>query len=234
MAGAVGFSTKLTTTIIHRNPSATPNHVLSLDEIAYYGFPHKKLSDDIFAWRYKNLPHLIRGARQVLEARRIGIAHMYGSLSLALIDPAGKITDFGLASMRIVTAVGLTYVIDCWRGVQTLSNMRYHGFGIGSAVESSADTALATELSTQYETNNTRPTGTLEFGLNSSGVQLTNVFRTVGTLTPDTSVTLSEHGLFSSASAGEGVLFDRSTFSFQNVIVGFALAAQLDITLSGS
>jgi len=234
VAAVVGFSTKLTTKIIRRAASAVPNRRLSLDEIAYYGLPHKQLSDAIFSWRVRNLPYIYRGIRQVLAARKLRIAHMYGSLSLALIDPQGQMTDFGLASMRIVTTVGLQFVVNAFQGSQTLSNMRYHGFGTGSAVESIADTALATELSTQYATSGVRPTGSLEYGTDDDGAQLTNVFRTVGTLEPDTTVTLTEHGLFSSATAGSGILFDRSTYTATTVLVGFALAAQLDVTLSGS
>ena len=97
---------------------------------------------------------------------------------------------------------------DFGAGSSDVSNMKYHGYGTGTTAESAAQTALVTELTTEYA-GNIRPTG--------SQADSTNTYTTVGTLTPDSGGTLAitEHGIFSANAAG--TLWDRTVFAAINL-----------------
>lgn len=116
----------------------------------------------------------------------------------------GKWEYLGVLSRKVITTVGVGFMVDAWQNLVEMEIMKYHGFGSGSTAEASGNTALVTEFTTEYATDNTRPTGSLTEG--ASG----NIFRTVGTFSPDASVTVAEHGIFSQASNAGGVLWDRS------------------------
>jgi hypothetical protein len=103
--------------------------------------------------------------------------------------------------------------------------MKYHGFGTGTTNEAAGDTTLVTELTTQYATDNTRPTGSLTEGASA------NIFRTVGTLSPDASVAITEHGIFSQAANSGGTLLDRSKFAAINLVSGDSLQVTYDLTV---
>lgn len=112
--------------------------------------------------------------------------------------------DYGVTSYREVTDVGVAYIVDAFQGLVTLSNMKYHGIGTNNTAEDQAQTALIAELTTQYSpTNSTRATGTQTEGS-------ANEYVTVGLNFVDASVTIEEHGLFSAATVGSGVMLDRS------------------------
>lgn len=192
------------------------------------GLPHRNLPQEVRAWRLRNLPHLMRGARTVVLARALGIPHLYGSLRLTLMRGDGSVLDYGLASLRVVTNAGVAYLVDALQNLVEPENLRYHGFGTGTAAEAAADTALQTELTTQYNPDNTRPTGSL-------GEQSANVYRTVATLSPDAggTIAITEHGIFSQAATGGGTLLDRSVFSAVNVVANQdSLQATYDLTLN--
>ena len=114
--------------------------------------------------------------------------------------------------------------------VEFLENMKYHGFGTGTTAEAASQTALVTELTTQYATDSTRPTGTTTEGATA------NIYRTVATLSPDTggTIAITEHGIFSATSAG--VMLDRSVFSAVNLVAASdSMTATYDLTFpSGS
>ena len=107
--------------------------------------------------------------------------------------------------------------------------MRYHGFGTGTTAEAIGQTALITELTTQYTVDNTRLTGTQTEGGSA------NVYRTVATLSPDSggTIAVTEHGLFDNATVGAGTLWDRSVFTAVNLVAGSdSLQVTYDLTLS--
>lgn len=228
--GRMGLKGDITFELFRNYESAVPSKPLSLAEIVYYGFPRTGLEKEVFAYKVRNLKTLWRGASRALVAQRLGMTHLYGALSFVRINPLGNTTDFGLVSMRVITTAGITYFCDSWRGSQSLPNMRFHGFGNGGGVESAGDVALASEFTTQYQTNSTRPTGTLANGANNNAA----IFRTVGIFTPDVSCTVTEHGLFSNALVGSGSLFDHTFVTAFPIPVGFSLAAQYDMVATGS
>ncbi|MGE3176768.1 MAG: hypothetical protein AB7O32_04825, partial [Vicinamibacterales bacterium] len=92
--------------------------------------------------------------------------------------------------------------------------------------EAVGDTALVTESTTILNPDSTRATGTLAEGASA------NIFRSVGTVTFDGSGAITEHGLFSQAATGGGVLFDRSVFAAINVASGDSIQFTYDATLT--
>lgn len=201
--------------VIRKNGSYSevPAKELTWWEIAKYALPHFGLSKEIALWRLKNIPHLLRGLWRVAVARLFNISNLYGAVSLVKIGPNGERIDYGLASLRVITTAGVTFLAaDMAGGGSDINLFKYHGFGTGTTAEASGDTALVTELTTQYSTDSTRPTGSQ----NAS----TNTYTTVATLSPDTggTIAITEHGIFSATSSG--TLWDRSVFSAVNLVAG--------------
>lgn len=166
------------------------------------------------SWRLRQTWRLLRNWSYLLPlfarlANLCGLAVLYGELRAVKLthDADGTllaVTDYGLLSRRVVTTAGVTYLAaDMAAGASDINLFKFHGAGTGSTAEASGDTALVTELTTQYATDNTRPTG--------SQSSSTNTYTTIGTLSPDATVTITEHGVFSATSAG--TLWDRSVFT---------------------
>jgi hypothetical protein len=153
-----------------------------------------------------------------------------GHLWLRSFDHDGAVTDYGLVSCRVVTDAGVQFMIDAFQGLVTLDSMKYHALGTGTTAESAAQTALVTELTTQYATSNTRPTGTL--GEKSGDAK---TFETSATITVSASVAATEHGIFSTASSGTGVMLDRSVFAAINLANTESIQSTYQLTIpSGS
>lgn len=216
---------------VFRNPPT--DRELTLAEIRRWGLPQRGLADEVNAWRRSNRLNLWRGARRVLAARALRLPHFYGSLFLRLTRGDGEVVDLGLASMRVVTTVGVKFICDDFNaGGTEISNMKFHGFGTGTNAEAAADTALQTELTTQYAVDSTRPTGSQASATASPNATYT----TVATLSPDSggTIAVTEHGIFSASSST--TLLDRSVFSAVNLVAASdSLQATYVLTLnSGS
>jgi hypothetical protein len=187
--------------------------------IIEHGTPRRGLPAEVNRWRAANQRHLFRGWRRIAAARALGVPTYYGALWCTVKrGETGEVIPYGLASLRVVTTAGVGYIVDAFQNLVEPENMKFHGYGTGSVAEAAGDTALDTELTTQYNPDSTRPTGTTTEGASA------NIYRTVATLTPDSggSIVLREHGIFSATSAG--VLLDRSVFA----------AITLDATLGDS
>lgn len=168
---------------------------------------------EVNLYRFHNLVNVQRGVRRIALARTLHIPHIYGSLYAKIIRGDGSSLNLGLISTRVVTDAGVQFIVNAFLNTKELENMKFHGFGTGGAAEAVGNTALTTELTTEYATDNTRPTGSLTTGGSA------NVFRTVATLSPDGAGTLAitEHGIFDQAATGGGILLDRSLFSAINL-----------------
>ena len=140
------------------------------------------------------------------------------------IHADGRRDDLGLVSYKVVTDAGVGYIVDAFQNLTELENMKYHGLGTGTTAEAASQTGLVTELTTQYNPDNTRATGSLTEGAGA------NVFRTVGTNTVDGAAAVTEHGIFSAATGG--VLLDRSLFSVINLSASDSLQTTYDLSLS--
>lgn len=133
--------------------------------------------------------------------------------------------DYGLVSTKVVTNTGAGFIIDALQNLTEAENMKFHALGTGSVAEAAADSALGTELTTEY-TGNVRATGT-----NAEISQ--QIYQSVGTNTLDSGApVLREHGLMSASSAG--VLFDRSVFAALTLdgVAGDALTTDYRWTLN--
>lgn len=214
---------------VHQQPigyehGQVPAHELSWREIARYGLPHAGLPPVVRDWRARNARHLLRGMWKVAAARIAGVSNLYGALSLRVILGSGVEVDLGLVSMRVVTTVGCGFIVDAFQNLVELETMKYHGLGTGVTAEAAGDTALVTELTTEY-TGNVRATGTTT---EASAL----VYRTVATNTLDGTpgAALREHGVFSADSAG--VLLDRTLFAAITLVSGDGLQSTYDLTLT--
>ncbi len=137
-----------------------------------------------------------------------------------------RIEDYGVVSRKVVTDTGVGFIVDAFENLVELENMKFHGLGTGTGAEAASDSALGTELTTEYNPNSTRATGT-------TAETSANIFQSVGTNTLDSGTpAVTEHGLFSASSAG--VLLDRSKFSAINLVGanGDALTSDYRLTLT--
>lgn len=134
------------------------------------------------------------------------------------------VEDYGLLSNRVVTTAGVNFIVDAFQNLTELENFKYHGLGTNSTAEANGDTGLGAELTTQYNPDSTRATGTTAEGGSA------NIFQSVGTNTVDGTAAVTEHGLFSAASAG--TLLDRSVFSVVNLASGDGFQSTYSLTCS--
>jgi hypothetical protein len=121
----------------------------------------------------------------------------------------------------LVTTAGKTYTRDLF----VTSTEKFHAIGTGTNAAAAGDTTLQTELTTQYNPDNTRATG-------SQTNNGSAVYRTVGTNTVDSGVAITEWGLLSQAATGGGTLFSRIVFSAINLSSGDSLQTTYDLTIS--
>lgn len=138
-----------------------------------------------------------------------------------------RVEDHGIVSRKVVTTAGVNFIVDAFQNTTEVENFKYHGLGTGSTAEASGDTALVTELTTEYNPNSTRATGSTTEGASA------NIYRTVGTNTLDSGTpVLREHGVFSASTAG--TLLDRSVFAAITLdgTVGDSLQSTYDLTFS--
>lgn len=139
---------------------------------------------------------------------------------------ARMVADHGMVGNRDVTTAGVGYIVDTLQNLTEAENLKYHGMGTGSTPEAIGDTALVTELTTEYNPNSTRATGTTTEGASA------NIYRSVGTITVDATVNIQEWGLFSQAATGGGVLFDRVVHSADGLVSGESLSYTFEWTVN--
>jgi hypothetical protein len=166
------------------------------------------------------------------KADAIGIWHQTKRAVARLILPPSAYADpracrvLAVRSVRnLIVNTGENYLVDAFQNLTEPENLRYHAIGTGTAAPAETDTALAAELTTQYNPDNTRATGSLTEGA------ATNVFRTVGTNTVDAAVAITEWGLMSQAAVPGGTLWSRVTFAAINLASGDSLQTTYDLTV---
>lgn len=139
------------------------------------------------------------------------------------------VEEYGIVSRRVVTDAFVAAVVDALDvGVGfTLSNFRYHGIGTGSTAEAASQTALITELTTEY-TGNVRATGT-------ATQPSANIYTSTATNTLDSGTpALREHAVFTQAATGGGTMLDRSLYASITLdgTVGDGLQSAYSITFT--
>lgn len=148
------------------------------------------------------------------------------------LNPFGRTyeqTHFGPIPNTIVT-VGKTALRDCFGGTGTptctpVQAFKYHGIGTNSTAVTAADTGCGTELTTQYNPDNTRATGSQT----NNGA---NIYRTIGTNTVDASVTIQELCLMSQAATGGGTMWAHVLTGAVALSSGDSLQTQYDLTIN--
>src|SRR4249920_998004 len=128
-------------------PAHHPRNILK------HALPRPGLSTEVNVWRIKNLPNVWRGLWRVWLAVAIGVPTQYGAVFHRVRrGKLGPWTEYGLASLRVITTAGVTEVCTRFAGTSaaSIANFKYHGFGTGTTAENAADTALVTELTTEY------------------------------------------------------------------------------------
>lgn len=188
--------------------------------------PKRANSVEAADWRADNRSRVCKQARRPRLAERLGLPGLYGVLFIRKHEAAtGLWHDLGLASLRVVTNNGVGFIVDAFENLVELENMKYHGIGIGTTAEAAADSALVTEITTGLNPDNTRATGT-------TAETSANIFQTVATNTVDATVAITEHGIFSQAATGGGVLLDRSVFAAVNEVSGDSIQTDYRLTLT--
>lgn len=169
---------------------------------------------------------------RVLAARAVGrmagAVVMDSQLRLIHRRPGLDPRDLGIVSRHVVTTAGVNAIVDAFQNTVELENFKFHGIGTGVGGEVVGDTALGTELTTEYNPDGTRATGSTEEG------GAANKFRTDGTNTLDSGTpAVTEHGVFTQATVG-GTLLDRSVFAAINLngANGDGLRSIYDLTLT--
>lgn len=198
--------------------------------------PWVTLPEEVLWWRLANWPRLLdqywRLQAMRLAGRLSGYPFLYGRLFLARIEGrTGRWTVFGLASLRAVTTAARDEVVDEFDAATAagfdLTTFNYHGIGTGATAAADTDTALQTELTTEY-TGNVRATGT-------QSQPTSPVYQTLATNTLDSGTpAITEHGVLTQAATGGGTLLDRHTFAAINLdgTAGDALQSTYQLTIA--
>lgn len=162
------------------------------------------------------------------EAVNTGTARVSGVLNIDVIHDGIVVAQLGPFRNQIVNA-GETALRDCFGGTGTptctaVQNFKFHGIGTSSTAITEGDTGCGTELTTQYNPDNTRATGSQT----NNGA---NVYRTVGTNTVDAAVTIQEFCLMSQAATGGGTMWTRILTGGIALSSGDSLQTTYDLTI---
>lgn len=168
-------------------------------------------------------------AADLLEQLR-SVVVMESALFARIVRVDGSRGEYNLVGTKVVTTAGVNAIVDAFQNTVELENFKYHGIGTGTSAEAVGNTALVTELTTEYNPNSTRATGTTTEGATA------NVYRTVATNTPDAApaAAIREHGVFDQASTAGGTLLDRTLFASPGYTLasGEGLQTQYDLTFT--
>src|SRR5262245_46970414 len=125
------------------------------------------------------------------------------------------------ARPNTVVTVGKNYVVDAWKGITTLPNMKFHANGSGVTAPTAGDPTLQAEYSAGSAV---RATGTTTNGASP------NIFRTVGTVSfLANGLNVTEWGLFSATTVG--TMFSRVTFTAIPVNNGDSIQWTYEVTV---
>lgn len=212
--------------VAHEYPLViTDKRRLDKGAIIEFGHAHSRLPEWLRSWRASNRRNLDRGLDRALLADRFGIPTIFGALFASKITKAGDVLPFGLVSMRVITDAGVAAISDSFNNTFENELFNFHGMGTGTTAEAASQTALVTELTTEYNPNSTRATGTQ--------TTPTNVYQTIGTNTIDSGTpAVTEHGIFSQAATGGGTMLDRSVFAAINLVSGDGIQFTYQLTLT--
>lgn len=176
-----------------------------------------------FVYAVKNWKSHWRAFWLGTENPNSGKIKMTGQLNATILRADGSKEELGLISSRVVTTAGVNFMRDDFNaaaGAADISSINFHDSGTGIVAEAIGDVNLGTVAGPT-----TRATGT------QSGA-VAKVYRSVGTITYAGALAITEHGLFSNATRGSGILWDRSVFAAINVVSGDSIQFTYDLTIN--
>ena len=161
---------------------------------------------------------LKRAALGAVAPAWVGVVAPEARLYVKVIRGDGSVEDRGLVSTRVVTTAFVNFLVDQFQ-VETaeVGELKFHDSGTGTTAEAVGNTALVTKVETG------RASGTQVEGASA------NIYRTVGTISYTGTHAITEHGVFSAASAG--TLVDRSVFAAVNVVSSDSIQFTYELTL---
>jgi len=150
-----------------------------------------------------------------------------GILSLDVVRASGRIEHIGTYHNTILNE-GETVLKNCFENnastnCTNLANFEFHGLGTSSSAIAETDGGCITELTTQYNPDNTRATGTQT----NNGA---NIYRTVGTNTVDAGATIEEFCLMD-VNTGAGNVWTRILTGTITLSSGDGLQTTYDLTI---
>ena len=199
-----------------------------------------ELDDALRNWDPKNdAARLLKRAMAILPDRAMAVEIIERFSRTWLLESALSIRvlrshatsweDYGVVGRRVITDTGVAFLVDAWQNIVELEIMKYHGLGTGVTAEAQTQTALVTELTTEY-TGNVRATGTTTEGATG------NIFKTVGSnlLDGTPGAALREHAILSQAATGGGTMFDRTLYAAITLSSGDTLESSYEATCSAN
>lgn len=151
-----------------------------------------------------------------------------GILNIDIVRASTGVVEHYGPFRNTVVNEGETALRDCFGGTGTptctdVQAFKYHGIGTSAAAIAETDGGCTTELTTQYNPDSTRATGSQT----NNGA---NVYRTVGTNTVDASATIEEFCLMAT-STGAGTMWTRILTGTISLSSGDGLQTTYDLTI---
>lgn len=169
------------------------------------------------SWKIKNLPNLLRGAREGFADILGGNTRLTAKLYIKHIKADGQTVNYGLVSNRVVTTAFVQFMVDQLQTeTSEWGDFKFHDAGTDNTAEAIGDTGV---ISTS---GYGRATGSQTEGASA------NIYRSVGTLNFTGTLSLVEHALMSQGSGG--TCMDRSVYSQINVGDGDSVEYTYELT----
>ena len=177
------------------------------------------------SWRLKNtLKWAYIGGRLANQAARIfsrvtGIPTMIAQLSARKIGADGAVVDYGVVGYKLVTDAFVAFMVDELQAETSVwGDFKFHDSGVGVTGANNDDTDIETTDGVA------RVTGTQLEGASAW------IYKSVGTITYDSTKAITEHGLFSIVTGG--TMMDRHVFSAINVVDTDSIEFTYELTVT--
>lgn len=163
--------------------------------------------------RYAEYPLSTRAVLKLLKLIKAPVVTIQSTLAAKIVRADGAVEDLGVISRRVITTVGVGFIVDAHQNLVELEILNFHAMGTGSVAEAIGDTTL-TEVESRVSGTQSEPAA--------------NQYRTVATITATAARAITEHGIFSASTVG--TLFDRSVFTVVNLAIGDSIQFTYTLT----
>ena len=196
-----------------------------MNELAFSGkLAARKLSRKApLAWQLKNKLRwaYISGWLGYILAKPLskitGLAVLQGELSVTKIFGNGRREEYGVVSRHLVTTAFVNYMVDQLQAeLAAWGDFKFHDSGVGVTAAAVGDTDIETTDGVG------RATGSQTEGASA------NIYKSVGTITYDSSKAITEHLLANIVTAG--VAMDHHVFAAINVVATDSIEYTFQLT----